>query len=386
MRKHKFRLVSVLLIAALVALALVGCGGGSGSSDDSSVKKGEAASSGIDFAAKAAAAVKASSDTFQGPTEAAGAIPSGIKIAVIPSDGTLSGCVAPCKGVMSAAEKIGWEAQMYDGGGSSATQNKSILNAISWGADVIMCAAVDPKGIQQGLKAAEEAGVLMVSGSNGIDDPNPVLQLGEGQLNFAFDVGPDYAAVGSAIADWIINDAGNGGEVAVFGDKEFPSVEALQVGLLDELNKSDMKISDVQYFTGSQVGDTLNRQVVSYLTSHPECKYVFAPFDPAAASMVEGLNQANMTDVKVIGVLGISQNIEYIRSGNIQVATGAYDNEYMGWAVVDQVIRHLNGKDYAAPRGENLPYIVLDKTNLPDQGKNWVASFDYQSEFLKLWK
>ena len=49
-----------------------------------------------------------------------------------------------------------------------------MLDAISAGANVIALIAVDPNLVQLGLKSAKEAGVLVVSGSNGIDDPNPV--------------------------------------------------------------------------------------------------------------------------------------------------------------------------------------------------------------------
>ena len=322
------------------------------------------------------------------PAEPAGAPPTGIKIALIPSDATLSGCVAPCTAAEEAAKAIGWEVQSYDGGGNPAQQNKMIINAITWGANVIMNVAIEPKSIQQGLKAAKDAGVLMVSCSNGSDDPNPTNVLEEGQLDFAFDVAPNFKSMGQDMASWIINDAGDSGEIVVFGDKEFASCMVVQEGLMEGLNNSNMTVGEVQYFTGNQIGDTLNRMLVAYLTAHPNCKYVYAPFDPSAASMVEGLNQANMKDVKVMGSLGIQQNIEYIRSGNVQVATNAFDNEYMGWATIDQTIRLLNGKELASPHDENLPHLVLDKTNLPEAGSNWgVASmFDFKTDFLNSWK
>ena len=60
----------------------------------------------------------------------------------------------------------------------------------------------------------------------------------------------------------------------------------------------------------------------------------------------------------------------------------------MGYAVIDQYIRYLNGEEYSAPMGENLPYTVLDATNLPEQGTDWTALsfFDYEKEFKALWK
>jgi hypothetical protein len=68
------------------------------------------------------------------------------------------------------------------------------------------------------------------------------------------------------------------------------------------------------------------------------------------------------------------------------VADAAYENEYMGWAMADQIIRTLNKQPLFDPHGENLPFTVLDKTNLPSPGSDWVANFDYKSKFLSLWK
>ena len=90
--------------------------------------------------------------------------------------------------------------------------------------------------------------------------------------------------------------------------------------------------------------------------------------------------------MKVVSVLGDQQNLDFIRNGQVQAADAAYDNEYMGWAIVDQIIRTLNKQPLFAPRGENLPFVVLDKTNLPEAGTDWQASFDYKSKFLSLWK
>ena len=390
--------ISLLLALALCAGLLAGCGnsdpapsGDQGSAQPQQSQQAQPSDGGDDaYLEEIRAIVEASKGStpaqFEGPTEKTGAPPQGIKIAVIPSDGTLAGCTLPCYGVMDAVEHIdGWESQYFDGGGDASSQNAAILSAISWGADVIVCIAIDPRNVQQGIQEAKNNDILICCGSNGIMDPNPELELEEGQVNFEFDVAPNYYEIGVQIASWIINDCNNDGSIVVFGDQEFPSNMAVEVGLLDALHASDMEVSDVQYFTGSEVGDTLNRQLVSYLTEHPETEYVFSPFDPAAASMVEGLNQAGMTEVKLVSILGISQNIELIRAGDIQCADGVYDNTYMGWAIVDQCIRYLNGKDLAQPMGENLPYGMVDADNLPPEGESWTADFDYQSEFLSLW-
>ena len=277
---------------------------------------------------------------------------------------------------------------MVDGGGNPRQQNSAILDAVSAGSNVIVLVAVDPAAVQLGLKAAKDAGVLVVSGSNGIDAPNPVVQPAGNALGVAFDVGPNYAALGNAAADWIVKDSGGKANVAVFSDKEFPSVLAFEAGLLEGLKKcGECVISPQQYFTGNQVGATLAQMTVGYLRAHPETTYLFTPYDPAAGTQVPAIVQAGLGgSVKLVSVLGDQQNLDFVRKGMVEVADAAYDNEYMGWAIADQIIRTLNKQPLFDPHGENLPFTVLDKTNLPAPGSDWVANFDYKSKFMELWK
>jgi ABC-type sugar transport system substrate-binding protein len=324
---------------------------------------------------------------YAGPTEPAKA-PEKLKVTAITCLSILHGCVSPAEGLQHAGKELGWDVTISDGGGNPRQQNSAILDAVSAGSDVIALIAIDPAAVQLGLKAAKDAGVLVVSGSSGIDSPNPVAQPAEGANWVAFDVSPDYGALGRATADWIIKDSGGKANLALFSDKEFPSVLAFEAGLLEGLKKcTECVISPQQYFTGNQVGSTLAQQTVGYLRANPDTNYLFSPFDPAAGAQVPAIMQAGLGDkVKLIGVLGDQQNVDFIRKGVVQVADGAYDNEYMGWAIADQIIRTLNKQPLFEPHGENLPFTVLDKTNIPEPGSDWVADFDYKSKFLELWK
>jgi len=325
--------------------------------------------------------------TYAGPTEPAKA-PEKLKVTAITCLSLLHGCVSPTIGLQNAGKELGWDVTVTDGGGNPRQQNSAILDAVSAGSDVVVLVAVDPAAVQLGLKAAHDAGVLVVSGSNGIDAPNPVVAPAANQNWVAFDVGPDYAALGKAAAEWIIKDSDGKANIGIFSDKEFPSVIAFEIGLLEGLKAcTECVVSDQQYFTGNQVGPALNQQTVGFLRANPDVDYLFSPFDPAAASQVPAIVQAGFADrVKLVGVLGDQQNLEFIRKGQVQAADAAYDNEYMGWAIADQIIRTLNDQPLFEPHGENLPFTVLDKTNLPEPGSDWVADFDYKSKFLELWK
>ncbi|MEV5440546.1 sugar ABC transporter substrate-binding protein [Streptomyces sp. NPDC052682] len=333
------------------------------------------------------AATTESPAKYQGPNQPVTA-PKNVKVAAITCLSILSGCVSPATGAQEAAKKLGWQVRVFDGGGTPDKQNAQMLNALSWGADIILNIAIDPNAVQDGLRAAKRAGVPVGAGSNGLDSPNPPVKPTGNNLGYAFDVGPDYAALGKKAAQWVEADSEGKANIVVYSDKEFPSVLALQKGLLDELKKcKDCTVQPLRYFTGNQVAQVLPQSVVSYLRSNPDVDYVFIPYDPAAAAVVPAIAQAGLGDrVRLISVLGSQENLNFVRESRVQVADAAYDNRYMGYAMLDQTARLLTKKPLAQPHGENLPFVVLDKDNVPESGADWHASFDYPGTFDGLWK
>ena len=186
--------------------------------------------------------------------------------------------------------------------------------------------------------------------------------------------------------DWMVGDAQGNFHPVIYSDKEFPSVLAVDVGLRAGFAKYNVSYPPFNYFTSTQLA-VLPASVVSYLRTHPDTNYVFLPFDPAAESVVPAIANAGFNNVKLVSVLGDSVNQKFIQDGKVQAASLAYDNIYMGYAIVDQTIRLLNKQPLSQPIGENLPFVVLDKTNLPPGLGTWTTPlFDYKSEFMKLWQ
>lgn len=324
--------------------------------------------------------------TWAGPSDPAPAPKKALKLALISCSSSLHGCVTPLIGATEAAKVLGWTTTMYDGGGNPAAWNKVILNAVSSGADAILFTSINPLLIQQGLEAAKNAHIPVISASSGSSDPNPAVAIPDGMAWPLLDVSQSFVDTGRQMADWVIKDSGGKANVLVLTDKEYTSGVS-QAGSVDELNKRcpDCKISTFD-FLGADVGTQLANQTVGYLRSHPDVNYIIAPYDPAAAVMVPALAQAGMNDVKICSLLGDQQNLDFIRKGEIQLCDAAYDNVYAGWAMVDQLIRHLNNQPFAKPLGENTPAVLLEKSNLPAAGTDWQTSIPYRDKFAALWK
>lgn len=312
------------------------------------------------------------------------AAPEKLKVAFIMGNASMSGSSVPCAAVEKICGDFGWDIQTWDGEGDPGKENEAIMSAISWGAEVILTASVQASNVQSGLQAALDAGIACGSLSCGTDTPNNVI---EAEYNYSFDIGPDYYGLGQSIGEWIQANTAGSGKVACWDFEGEYSISLCRDGLYDKLKELGIEYADNGCFTFDQLGDTLNRTVSTYLTNNPDTEFIFFPFDPAAVPVSEYLDLNGYTDIKVIGVLGNSEMCALIEQGSVASATAAYDNTYMGYAAMDQILRVLNGDEMIEPHGESVPYVVIDSSNIPDnEATGWAAEFDYASAYYGLWQ
>lgn len=322
---------------------------------------------------------------FQGPTDSI-TPPESLKIAYVAQDAANTGSSVPYDAITEICNKLGYTLQLFDGRGTVEEQNTGIIDAVSWDADVIVCASCQESSVQQGIMAAYDAGIPIVGVSNGTDDPNPKADLAEGQMTYLFDVGPYYYGLGQESAEWVYNDSNGEGKVVVFDNDSVDSVVMHSTGMREGFDELGIEYEVVE-FSIEQVGDALNRMVTGYVQSHPDVEYVSVIADPFTLGVVQALDAAGLTNVKVISVLGSVEYCALIRQGSTAAATAAYDSYYMGYATMDQVFRYLDGGEEAlwAPHGENVPMAMVDSTNLPAEGEAWAPDYDYVSAYYALW-
>jgi ABC-type sugar transport system substrate-binding protein len=240
--------------------------------------------------------------------------------------------------------------------------------------------------VKSALAKAKAANIPVISTSNA---------TAPGEQGYVLDTSPNLEAVGAAIADWVIVDSKGKAVFTPYLDKEFQSNISTEEGLLKELELcTTCTVKPTETFVATDVGNGLGASTVAYLRKNPDVDYFHASFDPAATDQVPAIMQAGLGDrVKASSILGDSQNLKFIADGQVQAADGAWDNEYEGWATVDQIIRLVTKKPLHVSEGvparfkygENIPYVLLTKDNLPEGDKDWRASFDYIAEYKKLW-
>ena len=297
----------------------------------------------------------------------------------------LHGCDSPIIGAQHAAQALGWTFTTYDGKDDPSVQAKDIDEAVASGANAIITSAVNGDTVKSALALAKSKGVIVVSTSNG---------SAPGQQGYVLDTSPNLNQLGKDIADWVIVTSGGKGPFVPYLDPEFQSNIATEQGLQEELKLCPTcNVKSTQNFVATDVGTSLPANTVAYFHANPDVKFFYGSYDPAMVGQVTSLKQAGLSTIQGCSILGDAQNLEFIRSGEIQTCDGAWDNEYEGWATIDQIIRLATHKPLAVSTnvpeafkyGENIPYSVLVKSNLPAAGQDWHASYDYITCYKKLW-
>ena len=125
-------------------------------------------------------------------------LPRELKVGIVSCSASLKGCQAQADSSAEAARAVGWTVQMYDGKANPKNQAAAVLDALAWGANVIIGQSLDYRSLQLPLKEAKKAGVLVVSVGVGGDAPNPMPVLEPGQLAWEFAVDVDNFALGAA--------------------------------------------------------------------------------------------------------------------------------------------------------------------------------------------
>lgn len=349
---------------------------------DDSEGTGSTSQTVLDEAAKAVEAQSTVPTEWEGPTEPVQVVKD-LEITLMPCDARLIGCVIPLTAVEGIGADYGWTSKTLDPASDPNKANQQMQGAIAGGTDVIYMVGWDPLLLQPGLAAAEEADVPVILAEAGLSSPNPEADSG-GKPWTTVDVSPDYQENGVAAANLIIHDSKGEGDALLLTSKEFRSTQLHINAAADRLKDCAGCSSETISISPANVGTTMADQVVTYVRAHPDLGYIYVGYDPMAAVLVPALEKAGLSKVKVIGILGLPQNIALVREGK-QFGDVASDLYYTGYAMVDQTFRTLADQPLAEPHGENVPWYLVTEDNVPDSD-DFTVPIDYAGEYKKIWQ
>jgi ribose transport system substrate-binding protein len=392
-RKRAAMLAGGLL--STLALVLAGCGDSSGEAETVDVSAADANkvyAEGVPTLNELYAAGPTLPST-DGPPPKAGA-----NVWWISCGQAIEGCSAPAEAGKEAAEKLGFDFHIADGGlDKNGGVAGAIRTAVAGGAEAMVLWGVSCESVNQPITEARDSGVIVM----GAHADNCDQYDGDGGGNSAVTEWFDqmYSAsmptalefwdgVGRTAAQYII-DATQGKAKVLLNSGNYSTIKALDDGFRAELAKCE----------GCEIVSTLEWGLSDLGPNGPWAqafrskaiadagKYnaVYFPFDGFFLEWggLDSLEQAGVKDVITVGGLGLPATIQAVRDGDITAMPTALPNDMQGWAAMDAINRALNNEP-RTPQGYGFTLIDKDH-NLPAEGEEFLGNVDFKSAYLESW-
>ena len=304
----------------------------------------------------------------------------------------IPGCVQKGKYTADAAKAAGWKIHIADGNlGIADGFNAAIRSAIAAKADAIIVDSFSCQPAQQSLREARAAKI-------------PVLGIESTDCS-VFDKGPDmytvpfipnstlksnedwFKARGTRAADYAIQQTGGKAKL----------INSPGLADPDYVTESDAFAAEFKKCTGCKIvgaspwheadltpdGKWITG-VRAQLVKHPDANAVLFPYE-AFSLTLGGARAVTSAGVKAVSFGGVADpgGIDAVRNGTLTAITNARSVEWEGYAAIDTLNRHFNGKP-SVPEGVGMALITKGH-NLPASGDEYKATIDFKAAYLKAW-
>jgi ribose transport system substrate-binding protein len=319
---------------------------------------------------------------FDGPTSGPTAA-DGKSIVVLAGDLKNGGILGVTTGVEEAAEVIGWDVRVLDGGGSIQGRTAAIGQAMALQPDGIIINGFDAVEQQAALEGVAEANIPMVAWHSGpkigCDAPGGIFA----------NVSTDAMTVSEVAAEWAIEDGGDNIGVVIFTDSTYQiaidkadrikeTVEAMGGTVLEYV---DTPIADTSSRMGPLTTSLLQKYGASWTHALAINDLYFDFMGPALASAGIRGDEAPLAGSAGDGSEAAFQRI---RSAQFQAITVAEPLNLQGWQLVDELNRAVQGE---ACSGYITAPALVTQAGLKNMGDS--NQFDpespYRAAYTAIW-
>lgn len=379
---------SLLAALAVSAVALSGC---------SSVEEQSAAAGGASASAPSRAEASAAQRVVDEATRAVATFTApgtplkdiaalkGKTVYFVPATYQVPVFQAIAASLKTALGSAGVGVEVCDGKSNPANMASCIQQGIDARAGAIVTGSIPTELVSVAFESAAKAGIPVVNTMTapaGPGDPTKVAYLT-----------PDYVGLQSLSAQSVIADSDAAAHVLYVEITDTPAtVLWAEQGALATYGKScpGCTVTVVKANTGQF--DKLPSLITSALTKDPKITHVQTEVDFAVQPVVEGLQAANATGVKIASMDGVLATMQMLKSGQFVHSEVGFNADALAWYAADQALRMMSG----APATVNVqfPYrrIVtaanvgsLDLTAQGEKSGSWYGSTDYQDGFRAHW-
>ena len=379
---------SLLAVLAAGALLLTACSSvedqsqaaATSSTTASKGSEATAAQAKIDQARRAPEAFKAPGAAVEGVADLKGKtvyfVPATYQVPVFQA---LSGSLG---GALGAA---GIKLEVCDGKSNPANMASCMQQAIDAKAGAIVTGSIPSDLASVAFESAAKAGIPVVNTMTapaGPGDPTKVAYLT-----------PDYITMPSLSASSVIADSDAAAHVLYVQITDTPATALwAEQGALATYAKECPKCEVTVLRANTGQFDKLPSLVTSALTKNPKIDYVQSEVDFAVQPVVEGLQTANATKVKVASMDGVLATLQMLKGGQFIHSEVGFNADALAWYAADQALRMMTGKPSVA--NVSFPYQrVFSSANIGElkltadaqKSGEWYGSTDYQDGFRGLW-
>lgn len=321
----------------------------------------------------------ASAEQTQVPPTEGPPLKEDVSVFIIPCAMVAQGCADSALAAEEAAKAVGWDVTFIDPAGDPTAMNNAVTQAVSQGADAIITTAIDGPTIASSLAAARDAG--LVSACFSCFDPEGLYDSGYPEQRTNYDHGylamaSLYERTGRDLKVVMVNGPEYGISAQPDGreDGGRAFIEECQAagGSCELLEQTDVLTAN--FATSAPA------QVVSVLRTHPDANALWGFADPVSALIIPAVEQAGI-EVEISGIDPVGFNFDLIRADNLQRSSVSQPLSWIGYSLIDQVNRLLNGE---SPVDQNIEAKLITTDNVPAEGV-WDGDLDVQPLYLELW-
>ena len=307
-KRSKMKKLFALLLALVMSLSLVACGGDDATTDDTTDDATNEETGGEttnDY--KISVVLKTLSSEYWGYVKA--------------------GCDA-------AAAELGVEVSVVGPGAESDIEGQvaQIEQQIGAGCDAIICAPNDAGAAANALQAALDQGIPVLS----VDTDVGI----EGQTTFVGTSNVDAAYEGGK---WAIGQAGDGAKaVIIYGQEGDNTSNMRREGYQKACDEAGVEV--LAALSGQNTTDGATKTMEDMLSAHPgEIDIVLCHNDDTAIGAMNACKNAGVSDVIIVGFDGNASAVDLILAGDLIKATVAQQPYEMGYQAVEAAVEVLNG-------------------------------------------
>lgn len=344
-----------LLLAGVMALTLIACGGGqsapSGDADAESAANADAESD----ADANADAESADADATDAANETPDSAATPYKIALCMSHQTNAFTIAVGAGAKAKAEELGVTVDIFDGKQDQATQASQVEQCVNSGYDGILVEPVSVDGIVPAVKAANEEGVPVIT----------VVQQMSGQSEYAKAYrGGNDANAGQLQMEKVAELLGGKGNIAILYGPMGSDGQIIRKEGYDKTlaNYPDIHVEFAE--TANWVTEEALSLVENWLSTGTEINAIVAQNDGMAMGALKAVEDAGLKDsVIVVGVDAVDDALSAINEGRLD-GTISQDAAGQGALGVQAMVDYLNGEEIEPV--EYTECIWVTKDNVAD--------------------